>query len=290
MYLATTNAHPRDSRIELIDSEIRDEKTGKVRRQHYYLIDGEKITSSVSSLLSTFCPNQFNASVASKGNVQLQKQWKRTGRDAAAFGTMHHEQFERFLDQPSGLSYEEMLRNFRAVSAYPMFQSYTDLPAWNHFCAFMNSIPAHWQPYRVEWRIFSNDAKLPGTIDLVMRHTGYPNELVLMVVDYKINKDPLKVFCKCGAGQTAKAREHKDSCSAVFGHPLTRNLLDNKVNKASLQVAVYSKILEFLYGARVIEGLVAYLHPDTVAPYIHHVKLEKFKPLAAKMIASRISK
>lgn len=289
MFLETINAHPRDSRIRLIEEERLNAETGKTSRTHYYLIDGEVVTGSVTSLLSTFCPSRFDAETASKGDVSLQKKWKRAGREAAAFGTMHHQHFERFLDQPLDMSYEDMLKNFQVDEKYPQYRSYEELPVWSHFQMFLQNIPSCWQRYRVEWKIFSKQARLPGTVDLVMRHTDYPDDLVLMVVDYKINKEPQKIFCNCSVGLNRNPLAHAKTCSAVFGHPLTRHILETKANKGSLQVSVYSKMLETLYGAKVIDAKVVYMHPSEPTAYTHTVRLDQFTPIAAQMIASRIN-
>jgi hypothetical protein len=290
MHLETIHAHPRDKRIQLIEEERYNKKKNKTFKTHYYVIDGEIYKASVTSLLAEFCPNRFDAVVASRGDVSLQKLWKRNGKESAAFGTMHHQQFERYLDQPLELDSQTMLKNFKVDERYPMYQSYEELPVWSHFQTFLSSIPSYWQRYRVEWKVFSKEAKLPGTVDLVMRHVGYPDELVLMVVDYKINKEPQKIFCNCGKGVVRNANLHTDTCSAVFGNPLTRHMLDTKANKGSLQVAVYSTLLETLYGATVIEGKVVYMHPSEETAYTHTVDLQKLKPLATKMIASRMTK
>lgn len=288
MYLKEKHEHPRDKRIRLVSGMQTDPRTGREYRAHYYEIDGVKYEKcSVSALLEEFFPNKFDAVAASKGNVELQKQWKENGQRAADFGTMHHRHFENYLDQDWFLPDEEKEKNFEFDPKYPDYKCYRDLPAWDHFLYFLAVLEPYWQPYRVEWEVFSKTARLPGTIDLVLRDIRFPKELRLMVVDYKINKEPFKVFCKCGAGkEQMDAMKHKETCSAVNDHPLTRHLMKTKVSKASAQTAVYSSLLNQLYGANVVAGRLAYLHPDEF-PLIHNVDFEHFMPLAEAMINSR---
>jgi len=289
MHLALINAHPRDARIQLIE-ENRKLPGGKVVHVHYYVIDGEKYEKcSVSSLLEEFFPNKFDAVKASKGDAQLQQMWRENGQKAAEFGTMHHRHFENYLDQPDGLSDEEKLKNFEYNPDYPDYRSYTDLPAWDGFQYFLVTLEPHWKPFRVEWKVFSKTARLPGTIDLILRDMRYPNELRLMVVDYKINKEPLKIFCNCGAGkEETNAMKHKETCPGVNAHPLTRHLLKTKVAKASAQTAVYASLLIQLYNTNVVAGRLAYLHPEEL-PLFHDVDFETFLPLAQQMINSRVA-
>ena len=138
MYLERTNPHPRDARVSFFSGLVWDAQQGKSVYRRYYMVDGEKLeNSSVSTLKGVFVPNTFDAVRVSKGNVALQKQWAANGRAAADFGTMHHEQFECYLDQDPQLTEEQRLQNFVPHKKYPQYQRYEDLPAWAHFQWFL---------------------------------------------------------------------------------------------------------------------------------------------------------
>lgn len=282
--LAAKNPHPRDARIRFYDQRIVDPRTGHEKRLHRYVIDGETYEKcSVTTLLDEFFPSRFDPVARSRGNVELQRKWKQNASDAAEFGTMHHAHFERYIDS----SRDD--RSFVYDPKWPDYHCYTDLPAWKHFQAWIATWPSYWEPYRVEWFIFSREARLPGCIDIVLRDTRYMDRLALVVFDYKVVRDPDKLWCDCpdpSLWHNIDPMAHRAECTAVGGHPQTRGLLNTKVTKACMQLAIYSSLLENLYDVIVVQAGVVYVHPDY--PSIRDVDLDTITPLAETMINSRL--
>lgn len=282
--LAVKNPHPRDARIQFYDQRITDPRTGREKRLHRYVIDGETYEKcSVTTLLDEFFPSRFDPVARSKGNAELQQQWRQNAIEAAEFGTMHHAHFEKYID--SGRDEGSFVYDPR----WPNYHRYTDLPAWTNFQAWLDTWPPYWEPYRVEWFIFSREARLPGCIDIVLRDMRYMDRLALVVVDYKIVREPEKMWCDCpdsSLWRNPNPMAHRAECTAVGGHAETREFLNTKLTKACVQVAVYSCILEDLYGAHVESASVVYLHPDW--PSTHKVDLDQFTELACTMINSRL--
>jgi len=283
--LARKNAHPRDARITFSDKLIT-LPNGKQIEDHAYTIElanGEKVTwrnSSVTRLMADYFPNRFDPVKAYRGNTALQKQREAENYETVQFGKLHHHHFEYFLDGQPFTPWKP--------ERYPQFTCYEDLPGWTHFCEFLKQLDSWWVPFRVEWLVFSTEAKLPGTIDLVLRDSRFPDELVLMVVDYKINKGPTDLpWCDCGNYKAETAAGHSPNCQAVGGKPASRNVLRKKCNVAAVQVSIYAWILENLYGARVTELMVAYLHPN-YPMYLHRPDTEECRALVEDMIKSRL--
>jgi len=282
--LAKLHPHERDIRIKFCDP-IRQGRDGPFR-DHFYIINGETYRNcSVTTLYKEYFADNFNADRASNGDLELQAKWKRENAETVEFGVMHHRHFENYANK----------QPFEFNPKYPQYRSYEELPGWAHFMAFLQTLEPYWEFYRTEWPIFSKEARLPGMIDLALRDMRFPDELVLMVVDYKMNKDPLKLpFCSCHAWGATNAYEHNEDCTAVGSRPASRGILRIKANIASIQTCVYTKILEDLYKARVSKMVIAYLHPGTPETpypmYLHQVKREEYHDLICDMFESRLIK
>lgn len=275
--LAAKNPHPRDTRIQFIDSPIT-LPNGRTVEQHHFIIDGQEYRNcSVSSLLKDYFPYNFDAVKASGGDVELQRKWEIENHETVVFGKWHHLHFENYFNEVP----------FQFDPHYPNVHCYEDVPGWAHFQAFLASLPDYLEPYRTEWVIFSTEAKLPGIIDLVLRDMRFPDKLVLVVVDYKIKKDPTKLpWCQCGNRNAQTASAHDERCPAVGAKPASRNILRRKCDVDSAQVCLYSRVLDDLYGATVSERIVAYLHPN-YPMYIHYAKAEDYEALVEDMIKGR---
>jgi hypothetical protein len=284
MLLERLNPHPRDKRIKFFSS-IKVNVAGHPFEDRYYTIDGKQYRgSSVTTVQKEYFEDHFDAVAASKGDVDLQKKWARDNAETIEFGKMHHTHYENYMnDLP-----------FVPNPRYPEFQSYEELPGWPHFIAFLQTLEPYWERYRTEWTIFSTEVGMPGTIDLVLRDSRYPDQLVLMIVDYKMKKEPTKApFCKCGSWST-NAYDHNEDCSAVGSKPASRGILRVKANVDSVQVCMYTKILEDLYGARVDKMVVAYLHPGTPETpypmYLHNVNKDDYHNLICDIFEALLIK
>lgn len=278
MMLALRNAHPRDARIQFIDTE-RTLPNGRTYEEHYYVIDGiEYRNCSVSTLQKDYFPNTFDAVKASRGNVELQQKWETENRETVYFGKMHHTHFENYFN---GLPFQPNPR-------YPDITSYETVPGWAYFQEFLAQLPEYWEPFRTEWFIFSKEASLPGAIDLTLRDRRYPDKLVLAVCDYKVKKEPTKLpWCECGHWGALTAAEHHETCPAVGAKPASRHILRRKCDVDAVQVCLYARILEDLYDATVTDRIIIYLHPNYPL-YIHHVDAKEYDILVDDMVNSRV--
>jgi hypothetical protein len=281
--LAKLNAHPRDKRIQFCDPP-KQAADGSFYRDHFYVIDGKVYrNSSGTALKKEYFKDNFDAERASKGDVELQKKWKIGNAETIEFGVFHHKHYENYMNELP----------FQFDPKYPQYTCYEDLPGWPYFKAFLQTLEPWWIKWRVEWPIFSLDASLPGTIDLVLRDSRFPDELVLMVVDYKMRKKPTAMpYCSCGSWAPV-AEGHNEGCTAIGSKPASSVILRRKCDEDGVQVCIYTKILEDLYGARVTKMVVAYLHPGTAEEiypmYLHVVDREIYHDLICDMFESRMT-
>ena len=107
-------------------------------------------------------------------------------------------------------------------------------------------------PYRTEWRVFDEQLKLAGTIDMLYRNgdgSGFT------IVDWK--------------------RSKKISKSSPFGKGTdmyTAHLDDCNFNTYSMQLYLYREVLHRRYGMRVTGCFLCVLHPDNKTYKVHECR------------------
>ena len=236
-HLALLNPHERDKRISFEPVE------------HKYTIDADpskpytSVTTWVHSHFSEFdTVNIINRMMASRNGKQspyygmtadaITAAWD-TNRDAAAAaGTAMHYNIECHYN---GL---------------PIPPDDTEAPEFRYFLQFYADHASHLRPYRTEWTVFDEAARISGSIDMVFENldpaTGSPDG-TLSIYDWKRCKEIKKV--PFGA---------KD-----YSHtPLIAHIPDTNYWHYCLQLNAYKAILERNYGKRVTDLFLVCLHPD----------------------------
>lgn len=226
------NTHPRDCRIHF------DAGT------HVYTVDtetgGSMLCDSVTTVVDSFF-EQFDADYwaerkATPGHTaeQIKAEWAAKGEAARRLGTELHDRIERhyFGEEPSADALADK--------------------AFGHFLNFARRV--HLQPYRSEWRIFSEKYALAGTLDFL----ACDIDGVFEIYDWKRSSKLVgadgKVIC--------------DDCYGKYaGHPV-EHLPDTTFYHYALQVSLYRYILETEYGIGVAGGRLGTFHPDYDRPYI----------------------
>ena len=236
--LAKLNAHPRDARVSFVEAD------------HTYFVDGVRMELSVTGLIHTASPEDFNPSAAIAKMKQgrnwpnrkyadcvdgvwvpwpdqrIKDEWAASGKLASDLGTDMHGCLE--------LYFNGVAPTITAVNKQP----FADALAWWDTQAALG-----WEPHRTEMLIFNEAASLAGSVDFIARHT---TRGTYMIVDWKRCKtDGLK---SCFGGKRMAA-------------PLD-SLEDTKDNKWRLQVNVYREILESQYGWRIEAMCMVVCHPD----------------------------
>jgi len=233
-YLAEKNAHSRDKDMQFL------EKT------HKYIIvtDPDSKYDSVTTWNHSHFAH-FNAALIIKNMMkgknwnpenkywgmtaeEIKKKWSQDGLKAAAQGTHLHYAIECFMniEEPT----TQMVSN-------PVYDSVE----WSYFLEFTRAFP-ELKPYRTEWRIYDEDIKMAGSIDMV-----YENEDgTLSIYDWKRCKEISKV--------SAFKKHAKTAC--------INYIPDTNFWHYSLQLNTYKAILERKYGKTIRDLYLVQLHEE----------------------------
>ena len=250
--LATTNAHPRDKRIQFFDEG------------HIYDVDGNRDYVSCTTFVHHYV-QEFDADATirrmfakgikpgSKYDGQTAEQiklgWENKGKIASRLGTLVHARVEYFYNGWS--------------ESFP----YETPPEFaTHFAPFQERIVETngYVPYRTEWFIFDDEYELAGSVDMLYQvNADDPNTLV--IYDWKRS---CKLSDKVGfGGKTMNAPlDHLPDCS--YWH-------------YTMQLNVYRHILERKYGKTIVGMYLVGLHPDLK----HGFQQEKVPELRAEVDA-----
>ena len=235
-YLSNQNPHPRDARIAFDPIP------------HVYTVDNDasiKYTSVTTWVHSHF--EHFDADAIIDGMMRS-KRWPEnkyygmtkdeikaawdTNRDqAASAGTDMHYNIELYYNHVTPLS------------------ELPDTPELTYFRKFAADYAPSLRPYRTEWMIFHEEARLSGSVDMVYENidptTGAPDG-TLSIYDWKrckeiIKADPFGKFAK------TEALSH---------------LPDTNYWHYCLQLNTYKAILQEKYGKVVTDLYLVCLHPN----------------------------
>ena len=155
---------------------------------------------------------------------EIKKKWSQDGLKAASLGTALHYAIECFINQQPN--------NELCV---------TNSVEWSYFLEFTRAFP-ELKPYRTEWRIYDEDIKLAGSIDMV-----YENEDgTLSIYDWKRCKEISKV--------SAFKKHAKTAC--------INYIPDTNFWHYSLQLNTYKAILERKYGVLIRDLYLVQLHEE----------------------------
>ena len=243
-YLSTLHPHPRDSRI------VFDEPT------HTYSIDGSSEgVISVTTLIHAHFPH-FDADTVIRNmrngrnglpekykgmsDEEIKQQW--SGKEASGQGTRLHKSIELFYNDDMNYMYEEQPKEF------------------HHFLAFHETIKHRLTPYRTEWSIFRTELGLAGQLDMLYSINGADGEdKKYALYDWKRSKE-IKMENRYEKGKGGLS--HLDHCN--YSH-------------YSIQLNVYKRLLETLYGLSIVEMCLVILHPDNdsfITIPVHEMKKE----------------
>lgn len=248
------NAHPRDEHVSFEAST------------HTYTIKGSSAgVTSVTTLLDT-CFEQFdpdsvlnqyytrwqqnplkNPKYYDKTKDQIKAQWKQEGEEAARKGTELHDAIEAHY---KGDTRKQGPRT----------------PEWQHFLAFQREHQL--QACRTEMTVWSEEHKLGGRVDLVVR--GEDGTCALY--DWKRAKDQVR------KGERHWGRYGKGPLQG-------QGVKDNKYYRYSMQLNLYRELLERYYGYAVTRMYVVRLHPN--AKTFEVTEVERMEEETTAVLAHR---
>jgi ATP-dependent exoDNAse (exonuclease V) beta subunit len=179
---------------------------------------------------------------------QIKQSWKSNGDSVSSAGTNLHERIEHFINgdglvAPLPYLHKDLFEAYcRSQDEQPDGQPHEQLE-WEYFLHFIRDHP-ELKPYRTEWMIFDEDAKLAGSIDMVYENP----DGTLSIYDWKRSKDITKA----------------NTWNKFSTNPLTSHIPDTNFWHYALQLNTYKTILERKYDKRVTHLCLVRLHPDAV--------------------------
>jgi len=253
MALAKKNPHERDAHIRF------DEPT------HTYFIDGSSHgIISVTKLLHCFF-SEFDADKVIQNmknspkwpeskyfgmeDAEIKKQWNENGRIASKAGTAMHLAIENYL-------------NSTTTDTLVVPEPSTE---WTYFQQFWAKVSPDLEPYRLEWPVWVAEFKLAGSIDAVFRRKS---DGAFFIYDWKRTKD-LKIENRFEKG---------------LG-PLT-HVDDTNYWHYTLQLNIYSWILEKYYGMPIAGLYLVIIHPDNET--YERKRLNRMEDEVGEMLKARL--
>lgn len=227
----------------------RDSRITFLEEPHIYLIDGKEVPGLQS--VTQFVHNHFqhfdadkvienmmksknweNSKYYGKSVEEIKQEWDEIRDTAALAGTKMHlaiEQFYNTLIDPSiPLEQDENVRNSVEYQYFEIF--YKDY--------------SHLKPFKTEWRIFDEEVKIAGSIDMIFFDPDDETCKSLYIFDWKRSKKINKSnFFQKGIGYLS----HLDDCN---------------YNHYTLQLNVYKTIIERNYGYKITKLAIVVFHPD----------------------------
>lgn len=235
MYLSEKNKHPRDSRISF------DEPT------HSYTIDGSnKDIMSVTTLIHKYFPH-FHV------NETITKMRKNKNGLPLKYEGMSDEEIKKLWEDSGKEASSLGTQLHKSIELfYNEEKEEKNEKEFLYFLKFNETIKDRLKPYRTEWSIFRTELKLAGQLDMLYEIINEPDHYALY--DWKRVKE-IKMENKYETG--LKGLKHLDHCN--YSH-------------YSIQLNIYKRILETLYGLQITEMYLVVLHPENESFQLIEIK------------------
>lgn len=228
-------SQPFPKNMNLAEAHTRDKDVEFDEPAHKYTIKGCTDFTSVTTFIGTLFEkfdadavvtkmmkgrNWANSKYYGMSAEEIKQQWADAGTEAAAEGTKMHAEIENYYktnrEQPSVITAE-----------------------FAQFLAFAENFKL--RPYRSEWRVYDEDIKIVGTVDMLFETPDGK----ICIYDWK----------------RAKKIEKFDNWGKRCTHPLLSHVHDTNFWHYALQLNLYQYILENKYGLTVCERALVCCHP-----------------------------
>jgi len=274
--------------LEIINCHIRDKNILFYEPTHTYSIitDPTSKYTSVTTWNHSHFPH-FNADQVIKNMMkgknwkeghkywgltpeQIKSQWSSNGIAVSEAGTNMHYEIECFMNN----SYIEEQYTHTQLYTYYLETQITsknpivDTPEWKYFIKFVQE-NSHLKPYRTEWTVYHEEAKLAGSIDMVYENP----DGTLSIYDWKRAKDISRINTF-----------DKFAINKIICH-----MPDSNFWHYALQLNTYKKIIEDKYDKIVKDLYLVRLHPDCEDNTYELIKLPDLKKELDELFQERIN-
>jgi len=260
--LERENKHPRDSNIKFL------------KEPHKYLVSKSLEETSIKEnydndfiSVTTFLDahfDTFNSDLAIEKMMKghkwkeghkwwgwskqaLKQEWKRMKNDAAENGIKFHFRIEQFMNNNElkyPYTFKDLLENFlEKHDVKNICEANIQEKEWLYFLNFIRDFSLL-QPYRTEWRIYHDDVKIAGSIDLLCKIFGTE---FYVLIDWKFSKE------------IKNSNDYKHFAKTAC----IKHLADNNFVHYSLQQNLYKTILKEKYGINIIKMYLIRIHRES---------------------------
>jgi hypothetical protein len=282
-YLANKNPHPRDRHIHFdegphkytiqgingVTAETEFTSVTTCVHEHFEHFDAKKVIAAMMRNTKKWNDPVANAKYYGKTADEIEDMWAKAGQDAAAKGTEMHYKIECFYNTPPP-----------PLTEAPASTTITTTPEFKYFLDFHQKFAATLKPYRTEWTVFHEEARIAGSIDMVYEE----------VVDYSTTRSrtreipppPLVIY------DWKRCREIKKTNAAnkFATHPAIEHLPDTNFWHYALQLNIYKYILQNKYGKTVTDLYLIVLHPESSG--YKRIKLPDLQSEVSELFEERI--
>lgn len=270
------NPHERDARIEFDPVP------------HKYTIDGNVDPGAAYTSVTTWNHSHFeqfdadaviakmmasknwatNVKYRGKTSDQIKAEWDLNRDQAAAAGTEMHAAIELYYNR------SEQQRD-QVVDQVDQEVDDPDTPEFGYFTNFARTFGRMLRPYRTEWTVFHEEARLSGSIDMVFENldlaTGKPTG-TFSIYDWKRCKEI-----------TRNNAFNKWSTTPGLDH-----LPDTNYWHYCMQLNLYKFILQEKYGIKIVDMYLVCLHPDNANRDYQRIKVVDLQSEIATVVQARI--
>ena len=295
-YLARQNAHPRDKHIHFDEGPHKYTIQGVPNitpkteftsvttwvHQHFEHFDAKKVIEAMMQNTKKWNDPIANAKYYGKSAQEIEQSWATAGQEAAAKGTEMHYNIECFYNQPQHQNHPHPDTDTATTLTH------TETPEMQQFMNFHQDFATTLRPYRTEWTVFHEEARIAGSIDMVFesRRGGAepPFESRRGGAEPPAEPPSLLIYDWKRCREITKTNRGNKFAT----HPAIEHLPDTNFWHYALQLNIYKYILQNKYGKTVSDLYLVVLHPE--AQKYNRVKLPDLQTEVSTLFEERIQK
>ena len=284
-FLSTKNPHPRDAHIHFdegphkytiqgiqgITAETEFTSVTTLIHQQFEHFDAKKVIAAMMRNEKKWNDPIANAKYYGKTAEEIEEMWSKAGREASEKGTAMHYKIECFYNTPPPAAAEDTPADDTPADDTP-----SELQYFKNFHNEHIASPATatLRPYRTEWTVFHEEARIAGSIDMVYEvidpTTITTDPPTLAIYDWKRCREITKT----------------NRANKFATHPAIEHLPDTNYWHYALQLNIYKYILQTKYDKKITDLYIIVLHPE--AQNYQRIKLPDLQSEVADLIMERI--
>jgi len=256
--LSARNSHPRDNNIKFFEDghkyciafepDVKYTSVTTWNHHHFEQFDADNVIQNMMKGKNWKEGHKYWGLTPE----QIKSQWNNNKDSVAGAGTDLHYEIECFHnDKRFQFEYtnNELVQIYLSERKKHLEESSLE---WKYFINFMKD-HTYLKPYRTEWTIYHEDAKIAGSIDMVYENP----DGTLSIYDWKRSKNITRI----------------NTFNKFALTPLICHLPDSNFWHYALQLNTYKYILESKYDKKIKDLYLVRLHPDAEEKNYELIKL-----------------